>query len=271
VLEIPAKTVWIDRRVSENPRCQSRLERVLPHIRCVDVRYFDTVLPEEFAAANKRRHGKDSFGDDALIVFTTFDRDRMNWYFHWRNEAAAHGGACQTALELNIVEGCVFRCDYCGFGRKIHFSLDIERLIVELDGVFARYPEQRLYKFSNMTDLPPFEPELDIIPRMVHRFAQEKDRYLMLFTKSNKVGFLRDLDHRGHTIISWSITGDTASRLLDRRTATMDERINAMAEMQDAGYLVRARLSPIIPVCNWEQEYRELFPPTSSRSSCSDG
>jgi spore photoproduct lyase len=81
----------------------------------------------------------------------------------------------------------------------------------------------------------------------------------MLFTKSDNVDFLRDLDHRGRTIISWSITCDTASRLADKRTATMRERIAAMEKMQQAGYLVRARLSPIVPVAGWRKEYTELF------------
>ena len=38
-----------------------------------------------------------------------------------------------------------------------------------LGDVFARYPDQRLYKYSNMTDLPPFEPELDAIPPAKHK------------------------------------------------------------------------------------------------------
>jgi len=251
--------VWIDRRIADHPKCRRRLERVLPHVRCQDIRYFDEDPGEEFFSVSKRRHGKDDFSDDAVLAFTTYDSGRRGFYFHWRDEAAAHGGACQTAMELNIVEGCVFRCAYCGFGRRVHFTLDVERLIGELDSVFAKYPAQRLYKFSNMTDLPAFEPEIDIIPPMVRRFAREKDRYLMLFTKSDNVAFLRDLDHRGHTIMSWSLTADSASRLLDKRTATMDERIATMAAMQKAGYVVRARLSPIIPLRNWEQEYRDLF------------
>ena len=32
-----------------------------------------------------------------------------------------------------------------------------------------------------------------------------------------------------------------------------------MEKMQRAGYLVRARLSPIVPVANWREEYTELF------------
>jgi spore photoproduct lyase-like protein len=81
----------------------------------------------------------------------------------------------------------------------------------------------------------------------------------MLFTKSDNVDFLMDLEHNGHTIISWSITCDTVSRLIDKRIAVVDDRIEAMRKTQEAGYIVRARLSPIVPIRNWRQEYTELF------------
>ena len=251
--------MFIDRGIAARPDCRRRLEKVLPHVSCDDVRDLGPGDLQRVFDIGKRRHGKDGFGDEAVLVFTTFDEERLSWFYHWRDEADLHGGQCQPALELNIVDGCVFRCAYCGFGRYIIFYLDVERLISGLDGVFARYPGQRLYKYSNMTDLPPFEPELDLVRPMVERFAGEPDRYLMLFTKSDNVDFLANIEHRGHTIISWSITCDTASRLVDRRAAAMQQRISAMARMQQAGYPVRARLSPIVPLANWREEYAELF------------
>lgn len=259
MLQIPARTVYVDKAVYRQPNCRERLERVLPHVQCDDVRDYDDAAREHVWGIGKRRHGKDEFGDETVVVFTPWEPDRSHWYFHWRNEEGLHGGVCQPALELNVVDGCVFRCAYCGFGRLVHFSLDLERLMEEMEPVLRRYPDQRLYKFSNMTDLPPFEPELDFIPPMVRRFASETDRYLMLFTKSDNVDFLLDLDHGGQTIVSWSVTCDSASRLVDRRAATMHERVAAMRKAQQAGYLVRARLSPIVPVKNWREEYTQLF------------
>jgi len=259
MLEIPAKTVYIDPAVYEREACRARLERVMRHVRCEDVRAYDEAGRAAWRERSTRRHGKDDFGDEAELFFTTFEPERMEWYFHRRDEGGKHGGACQPALELNIVAGCVFRCAYCGFGRGVHFSLDLERYMSELPGVFARHPEQRLYKYSNMTDLPPFEPELDVVGPMVRRFAAERERYLMLFTKSDNVEFLLDLDHGGHTIVSWSLSCETASRVIDRRTPGLAERIDAMQKVQEAGYPVRARLSPIVPVRGWRSEYERLF------------
>jgi hypothetical protein len=45
----------------------------------------------------------------------------------------------------------------------------------------------------------------------------------------------------------------------------MQQRISAMERMQRAGYLVRARLSPVVPVVNWQEEYTELFDQLFSR------
>ena len=262
MLDIPAKTIYIDPRVREQPNCAERLDRMLPHFQCGDIRDLDANAYEQVKAISSRRHGKDDFGDDTVVAFVPWDQARLPWYYHFRNGDeffSLRGGFCQSALELNLVSGCVFRCAYCGFGRRLIFSLDVERFMDGLDEQFAKYPRQSLYKFSNMTDLPPFEPELDALPPVVERFAREEGRYVMLFTKGDNVDFLLGLDHRGHTVISWSLSSHSVSREIEKRTATMQERIAAMAKAQAAGYLVRARLSPIVPVRDWREEYRHLF------------
>jgi len=262
MLEIPARTVYVDGEVLRRPNCRARLDRVLPHVRCDDVREAAPGTLSEVRALGKRRHGKDDFGDEAVLLFTAWQPDSLAWYYHFRDGGdylQNHGGFCQSALELNLVDGCAFRCAYCGFGRYIVLSLDVERLIDGLDDVFRRYPGQSLYKYSNMTDLPPFEPELDAVRPMVERFSREDRRYLMLFTKSDNVDFLTHLAHGGRTIISWSMSCETVSRLVDRRTAPMDRRIAAMRKCWQAGHKVRARLSPIVPVRGWRREYREMF------------
>ncbi|HUV40053.1 MAG TPA: radical SAM protein [Planctomycetota bacterium] len=262
MLEIPARTVFIDPAVRREAACRERLERVLPRLRCDDVRSLDETALDAIRAIGHRRHGKDDFGDDVIVAFTTFEPERPAWYHHFRDGAdflENHGGYCQSAMELNLVQGCAFRCAYCGFGRFIVFALDVERLVDGLDDLFARHPDQRLWKYSNMTDLPAFEPELDAVRPMVERFARETGRWLMLFTKSDNVDFLRDLEHAGQTIVSWSMSSETVSRLIDRRTASMTGRIEAMRRCQEAGYLVRARLSPVVPVKGWRREYRAFF------------
>lgn len=262
MLTMPARVIYVDPEVYEHQNCAARLERMLPSIDCDDVRELDDAAREKIGQIGARRHGKDHFEDDAVFVFRAYDEEREERYFHYRTGRelfARRGTHCQNALELNPIFGCPFRCAYCGFGRSVDITLDIERFVDHLPGIFEEYPNQRLYKYSNMTDLPTFEPQYDGVLPMVRRFAREENRYLMLFTKSDNVDFLLDAEHGGQTIISWSLSSATASREIDRRSATMEERIAAMRRCQKAGYLVRARLSPIVPVRNWREEYQELF------------
>ncbi len=264
MMEMPARTIYVDPRVHERKNCRTRYERMRPHVSCDDVRELDDEARGRIAERSKRRHGKDRFSDDAVFVFTAWDErlERNGRYYHFRpgrSKLQSQGVHCQNAMELNPVFGCPFRCDYCGFGRTVHLTLDVERFMARLPELFAEYPQQRLWKYSNMTDLPPFEPEYDAVPPMVRHFAGREGRYLMLFTKSDATDFLLDLEHGGHTIISWSLSSATVSRKIDRGTATMEERIEAMRRCREAGYHVRARLSPIVPVKDWRREYREMF------------
>jgi len=262
MLEIPAKTVFIDPEVHERPNCQARWERMKPFIRCDDIRPLDEEAEREISEVGSRRHGKDEFGDDAVLVLRTLDENRWGWYHHWRDAGEIFSRDrvhCQSAAELNLVMGCCFRCAYCGFGRLVTIPMDVERFVARLDEVLEKHPGQTLWKFSNMSDLPAFEPEYGAIPPLIERFAERESDWLMLFTKSDALDFLLPLTHNGHTIVAWSLSSETVSREIERRTASMAERLAAMKRCQEAGYHVRARLSPIVPVVNWRQEYREFF------------
>jgi len=262
VLKMPAKTLYVAPEVQDLPNCRRRFERMRPFVQCDDMRELDEDARREVDGIGQRRHGKDGFGDDAVFVFTAWEPDWEGRYFNYRAgraKLAREAIVCQDALELNPIFGCPFRCAYCGFGRVVRVMLDVERFMDHLPGLFEQYPDQQLYKFSNMTDLPPFEPQYDAVLPMVRLFAREESGYLMLFTKSKDIDFLLDAEHGGHTIVSWSLSGRTVSRDVDRGTATMEERIEAMRRCQEAGYHVRARISPVVPVVDWRDEYREMF------------
>ncbi|MBM3789632.1 MAG: hypothetical protein FJW35_04675 [Acidobacteria bacterium] len=57
----------------------------------------------------------------------------------------------------------------------------------------------------------------------------------------------------------WSLTTPLVSRRIDRGTATTEERLAAARECQQAGYPVRFKLKPIIPVANWRHEATDML------------
>lgn len=168
------------------------------------------------------------------------------------------GCVCQPAWEIHSAFGCLHACDYCHVGSFLNIMTNLEALAARVETLFAAHPWLRLYKYDNLTDTICLEPEYGASQVMVDLFARQPDRYLMLYTKSDNVEHLLNLDHRGRTIVNWSLSGRTSARLIEKGTPPMEARIAAMRRCQDAGYTVRARLSPICPVSNWRQEATEL-------------
>jgi spore photoproduct lyase len=81
----------------------------------------------------------------------------------------------------------------------------------------------------------------------------------MVYTKSNNLAYLKDYEHRGHTIVCWTLSCDEVSRKIEKNTPSMQQRIDSMVLCQNAGYPVRARLSPIIPVRNWRRQNADML------------
>jgi spore photoproduct lyase len=121
-------------------------------------------------------------------------------------------------------------------------------------------PPQTIYKWDNQTDINCFEPEYDATRLMVEFFARQKKDFLLLYTgKSDNVDFLLNYDHKGQTIIQWSLGAKTQSLQIEKETAPWDKRVEAAAKCEQAGYHVRFRFSPIFPVKNWREEYKDLI------------
>lgn len=81
----------------------------------------------------------------------------------------------------------------------------------------------------------------------------------MLYTKSDNVDHLLNLDHKGKTIINWTLSCNTVSERIEKNAPAMEDRIRAAKMCQKAGYTVRFRFSPIIPINNWQDENREMI------------
>ncbi|GAF72787.1 unnamed protein product, partial [marine sediment metagenome] len=94
---------------------------------------------------------------------------------------------------------------------------------------------------------------------MIPFFNQQKYARLTLLTKSADVDNLLDLDHQGHTILSWSLNPSEISNWFESNVPTPNERIAAMRKCADAGYPLRAVIMPIIPIEGWQNIYTRFL------------
>ncbi len=289
---LTAEAVYIVEGVEDDPRMRARLERMMPHIRTERVETVDdaglAAATREHALTSTPHHGM--FDEiPAVVVFNRFRFDdppetqearktahpelfanpglKLSGYggYDWRDSGSAEhrrktGSVCQPAWQLHSVVGCPFRCAYCGLGRLHNFMLNMEEFVERLDGRIGSNGGQTLYQYDNWTDIACFEPEYGGSKLLVEYFAEKPGKHLELYVgKSDNVEYLLDLEHGGKTVCCWSIGGRTQCDLVEREAASMDARIEAARQCQEAGYAVRYRLSPIVPVRNWREESREVI------------
>ena len=137
--------------------------------------------------------------------------------------------------------------------------LDLEDFAKDLERNFRERPHQKVYRYDLTSDYICFEPEYGASEVLGECFSQTEDKYLLVYTKSNNVEHLLDLPYKEHTIFYNTLSTDTVSREIERDTPTLDERIEAMRLCEEAGYVVRAGFSPIIPIKNWREETTEML------------
>ncbi len=98
-----------------------------------------------------------------------------------------------------------------------------------------------------------------IMSKLVTLFGVQGKHTLLLLTKSDNVDFLLDLKHNYRTVIGFSINSRKAAKKFEIGAPSTQRRLKAARKCIEAGYPVMVRVDPMIPMRNWEQDYRELF------------
>lgn len=90
-------------------------------------------------------------------------------------------------------------------------------------------------------------------------FSKTENGHLFMLTKSDNVDDILDLDHQGRTIVAWSMNNDVISKKFEIGAPTFERRLNAAVKVQEAGYPIRIRLDPIVPIDDWEKAYAKTI------------
>lgn len=161
---------------------------------------------------------------------------------------------CRPCWRIHLQEGCVHRCAYCGRGGLLISMLNVEEYCEALGQLIARHPWQETYLLDDDADPPCLEPEQGTLSYLIEYFGTLQGRYLIIHTKTWNTEWLRGLKHNGNTILVWSLSAQTQSTLLEPNAGTTEQRIEAARIAQEAGYTIRYKFKPIIPVRGWEEE-----------------
>jgi spore photoproduct lyase len=175
--------------------------------------------------------------------------------------------ACPNYWHFSPYSFCPYDCQYCylagtpgvKFSPTVKIFVNIHEILDQIAATVAKLSEPVAFYLGKLQDALALDPLTGYSRLFVPFFAQQKKARLILLTKSANVENLLDLDHQGHTILSWSLNPNEISDLFESNIPKPDERIIAMQKCAKAGYPLRAVIMPIIPIEGWENTYTHFM------------
>lgn len=293
--ELKPPAVYAHESVIASSLYRTRLDRVLSSLaKTVEpIVYKDDDLPE-LIKDNRILAGRVPMGTlkevgDPVLLFNTFRfdgkrKERSEWLRQQGVSVGGHTGesllgygpfawapyclpedpdrndkVCRPCWRLHFQNGCVHKCKYCSEGGILITMVNVEDYIENLAKLIKEHPWQETYLFEDDADVPCLEPELGCLGPLIEFFGTLKDRYLVIHTKSWNFDWALNLKHNNNTIIVWSISTPTQSSIIEPVTGTTEQRIEAARKCQEAGYTIRYKFKPIIPINNWREEASETI------------
>ena len=216
------------------------------------IRDIDSLLPALRAASDFRTVAKRT-----LILA----RNRGNFM---KECPGAGAEICCNYFVVNYALNCHLECTYCVLQAFLNnpaltVYTNIDDLMNEVREKVGREPGRTFRIGTGETaDSLALDDILRYSRRLVPFFRSLPNAVLELKTKSDRIDNLRDLDHGGHTILSWSLNPARIIRKEELKTASLKERLEAARQCQKWGFRVGFHFDPLVYYDGWEKEYEEV-------------
>ena len=177
------------------------------------------------------------------------------------------GNTCPNYWHFSPYGFCPYDCQYCylagtpgvKFSPTVKIFLNINEIIDQIANAASRLSKPTAFYLGKLQDGLALDPLTGYSRIMIPFFAQQKYARLTLLTKSTNVDNLLDLDHRGNTILSWSLNPDEIFDAFESNVSSPAERIAAMRKCAGVGFQIRVVIMPIIPIEGWQNIYTHFL------------
>jgi len=173
------------------------------------------------------------------------------------------GNTCPNYWHFSPYGFCPYGCKYCylagtqgvKFSPTVKVYVNLPEMLGEIDRIARRQGKPAAFYLGKLQDALALDPLTAYSTVLVPFFAEHPLARMTLLTKSANVDRLLELEHWGHTILSWSVNPPEVCEIFEENIPSIEERLEAMCRVASAGYPVRAVMMPIIPIEGWEDLY----------------
>jgi spore photoproduct lyase len=183
----------------------------------------------------------------------------------------ASRNVCCNYFVINFASNCHMECSYCYLQAYLNFPhmvvyANIEKLLEELRYAVSGQPDQYFrVGTGELADSLALDSLTGYSQPLVEFFAEQPNAILELKTKTDCIENLLGLDHRGHTVVAWSLNPPFIQETEEHKTSTIGDRFSAAKVCVEAGYPVAFHFDPIIHYPSWKKDYEDLIRETFER------
>lgn len=184
---------------------------------------------------------------------------------------------CPSFMELKFGRGCRFNpgCSWCylngtyrfmpkGKAPHIYPKAEVEK---DIEKFFKTQKKPALLNTGELADSLMSESTSKPFTKWaVPLFGSQTKHKLLLLTKDTQIQHLlemvprlQDLDRQEQIIVSFSLNAHEVAEYWEKGAPPVAERIEAGKQLSEAGYEVRVRIDPIVPIEDWEYMYGFLI------------
>lgn len=244
------RTVYIENEVADHPLALAILSRlgIVEQIRCD--RYTEVF---NRSAQNFRLQKQ----KPAIILARKHDR-------HVLAAPPDYGLPGVDGYYFSTTLNCPYDCRYCflqGMYRSAHHVIFVnyEDFAHGIEAHARAAEGAAWFNAGYDNDSLAFDSVTGAVGYFVPLFADLSKATLELRTKSAYVKPLTALDPVNNVVCAFSLAPERVARSLEHRAPSLSQRIDAIAQLQAAGWRVGVRIEPVIVYRGYQREYTELI------------
>jgi spore photoproduct lyase len=218
-------------------------------------------------------------------VFAAFPQVPVRWIERIDGEAAADGKAleivrfrgrfvkacpgtrfylCCGYQILHLGTQCFLGCTYCILqayfpGKNVRLFANFDEMWLELRD-HLRFSPRGVHRLGTgeFTDSLLLDPVTQQSRELIPFFADQPQAVLELKTKTANVELLEGLNHKGRTIVAWSLNPQALVEMEEPGAASLEARLAAARRCQEWGYRLAFHFDPLIAYPDWRRGYAEV-------------
>lgn len=174
---------------------------------------------------------------------------------------------CPHFIELKWAYGCPFDCAWCYLKGTFRFQptgtrpvfKDLDKVELHVRWFLEEASNPEILNTGEIADSLMGEGLSNPFSKFIISLFETQNKHKVLFvTKSDNIKHLLEINPHNQVVISFSLNADEVAKRWEKGAPSVNRRIEAGRKLSQAGYEVRVRIDPMVPISDWKAHYVNL-------------